>query len=88
MSGEGAAILAFDLPGGLHFLSNSTNQIISTVIYKQWKTVFLKKKFVDVFSYFTKKTIEIFMEVRPLQIQMPKSQRLDHVVLFDRHTFV
>ena len=50
--------MAFDLPVGLHFLSNSKNQIISTVIYKVRETVFLekKKKFADVFSSFMKKT--------------------------------
>ena len=44
-----------------------------------------KKTFVDVFSYFMKRTLEPFMEVKPLQFQMPKSQRVGHVALFDRH---
>lgn len=34
--------LTSDLHGDLHFLSNSTNEIISTLVYKQWKTVFQK----------------------------------------------
>ena len=42
--GKELPFLAFDLPVGLHFLSNSKNQIISTVIYKVRETVFLEKK--------------------------------------------
>lgn len=34
--------LTSDLHGDLHFLSNSTNEIISTLVYKQRKTVFQK----------------------------------------------
>lgn len=40
--GKKQPFLTFDLPGGLRFLSNSTNQIISTLVYKQWKMVFQK----------------------------------------------
>ena len=68
--------MAFNLPVGLHFLSNSKNQKISTVIYKVWETVFLeKKKFADIFSSFLKKTNRDFYGSKASTISNAKNPK-------------